>query len=94
MMRRFHPDVIFQQRTAGHTSFSGGSRISRCGGAPTCWGGGGADLRCIHFSVKMYAKTREIDPVGGGGVHAGGTPWIRQCHCLFKIVKSSGHSIC
>ena len=27
--------------------------------------GGGANLRCIHFSVKKYAKTKEIDPVGG-----------------------------
>ena len=28
---------------------------------------GGTDLRHVHFSVKMYAKTKEIDPVGGGG---------------------------
>ena len=34
-------------------------------------GGGGADLlggtnlRCVHFSTKTYAKTKEIDPVGG-----------------------------
>ena len=41
-------------------------------------GGGGADLRCGHFSAKTYAKTKELDPVGGGGVHTGGTPWIRQ----------------
>ena len=27
--------------------------------------GGGANLRCIQFSAKMYAKTKEIDPVGG-----------------------------
>ena len=33
---------------------------------------GGADLQRIHFSAKMYAKTKEMDPVGG--VHAGGTP--------------------
>ena len=39
---------------------SGASRISR-------WGGGGADLRRGCFS----AKTKELDPVGGG---AGGTP--------------------
>ena len=28
---------------------------------------GGANLQCIHFPVKTYAKTKEIDPVGGGG---------------------------
>ena len=55
---------------------SGGSRIS-------CWGGGadqlgGANLQHIHFLGKTYAKMKEIDPVGGGGVRAGGAPWIRQ----------------
>ena len=35
---------------------------------------GGANLRCIHFLVKMYAKMKEIDPVGGGGVCTGSTP--------------------
>ena len=30
-------------------------------------GGGGANLRHIHFLAKMYAKMKEIDPVGGGG---------------------------
>ena len=29
-------------------------------------GGGGANLRHVHFLAKMYAKTKEIDPVGGG----------------------------
>ena len=33
------------------------------GGALTRWGD--ANLRCIHFSVKTYAITKEIDPVGG-----------------------------
>ena len=33
------------------------------GGAPTCWGG--ANLRCIHFLAKTYAKTKEMDPAGG-----------------------------
>ena len=37
-------------------------------------GGGGADLRRIHFSAKMYAKMKEIDPVGGEGARAGGAP--------------------
>ena len=35
---------------------------------------GGANLRCIHFSVKTYAKMKEIDPAGGGGACAGGIP--------------------
>ena len=33
--------------------------------------GWGADLRHGHFSAKTYAKTKELDPVGGGG--GGGT---------------------
>ena len=28
--------------------------------------GGCADLRHVHFLAKMYAKMKEIDPVGGG----------------------------
>ena len=45
---------------------SGGSRISRWGGGVlTHWRG--ANLRHVHFSAKTYAKTKEIDPVGGGG---------------------------
>ena len=27
---------------------------------------GGANLRRVHFLAKTYAKTKEIDPVGGG----------------------------
>ena len=27
---------------------------------------GGADLQCIHFLAKTYAKMKEMDPVGGG----------------------------
>ena len=42
------------------TRASGGSRISR-------WGVGGANLRCGHFSAKTCVKTKELDPVGGGG---------------------------
>ena len=33
---------------------------------------GGANLRGVHFSAKTYAKTKEIDPVGGA--RAGGAP--------------------
>ena len=34
------------------------------GGACTYWGGVG--LQHGHFSVKMYAKTKELGPIGGG----------------------------
>ena len=27
---------------------------------------GAMDLRCRHFLVKMYAKTKELGPIGGG----------------------------
>ena len=47
-----------------HTGISGGSRISRWGGRRPV-GGGGADLRHVHFLAKTYAKMKEIDPVGG-----------------------------
>ena len=40
------------------------------GGVPAHWGG--ANLQCIHFLAKMYAKSKEIDPVGGA--RAGGAP--------------------
>ena len=33
---------------------------------------GGMDLRRGHFSVKMYAKTKELGPIGGAC--AGHTP--------------------
>ena len=39
---------------------------------------GGCQLRRVHFLVKMYAKMKEIDPVGGGGGAGGAPPWIRQ----------------
>ena len=43
--------------------------------------GGGANLRRVHFSVKTYVKTKEIDPVGGGVRR--GAPWICQCNGYF-----------
>ena len=57
-------------------------------GALTRWRG--ANLRRIHFSVKMYAKMKEMDPVGGGGGASGapgsanvkGTTWT--CAVLIK----------
>ena len=43
-------------------------------------GGGGADLRRGCFLAKTYAKTKELDPVGGGGhVRRRRPPWIPQC---------------
>ena len=42
---------------------SEGSRISRRGGEWTHWGG--VDPQCGRFSVKMYAKMKELGPVGG-----------------------------
>ena len=46
------------------TSVSGGSRISHRGErAPV---GGGVDLRCRCFSVKMYVKMKESGPIRGG----------------------------
>ena len=42
------------------------------GGAPTHWGD--ANLQRVHFLVKTYAKTKEIDPVGGGHMPAAPPP--------------------
>ena len=48
--------------------FSGGSRISRWGGAPTLWGGGGGRQPPTHTLFgKNVCETKEIDPVGMGG---------------------------
>ena len=41
-----------------------GSRIFRRGRGPIL--GVGFGLQHGHFSVKMYAKTKELGPVGGG----------------------------
>ena len=40
------------------------------GGALTRWGG--TNLQCVHFLVKTYVKTKEMDPVGGA--RASGAP--------------------
>ena len=45
---------------------------------------GGTDLRQGHFLVKMYAKMKELGPMGGAG-HA---PWICQCIRYIKVVKN------
>ena len=58
------------------------------GGAPTRWGG--ANLRRIHFSAKMYVKTKEIDPVGGARAAAPplDPPMIHNgvFHTIYRIV--------
>ena len=69
----------FQQRvsitaTVIKTPFQIGSKSVADPGFPV--GGrapvsGGVDLRRGHFSVKMYAKTKELGPIGG---HVPGTP--------------------
>ena len=41
---------------------------------------GGADLQRVHFLAKTYAKMKEIDPVGGEGVHASSTPLVPPMH--------------
>ena len=47
---------------------SGGSRISRRGGVHPL---GGVDLQHGHFLVKMYAKMKELGPMGA---YTGHTP--------------------
>ena len=52
-------------------------------------GGGGADLRHGGFSAKTHVKMKELDPVGGGGLHAGGIPWICQCIGYHSLHEST-----
>ena len=52
---------------------SSGSRISRWGGGGGAEPLGGTDLRHGYFLAKMYAKTKELDPIGGWA-RAGGAP--------------------
>ena len=54
------------------------------GGAPTHWGG--ANLQQVHFLAKMYAKMKEIGPVGGHALAA--PPWIRQCQRIYKLGRA------
>ena len=65
-------------------------------GAPSRWGG--ANLRCGHFLTKMYAKTKELDPVGGGGGAPEAPPGsandtacrfgFKQCNLIFIQFKN------
>ena len=65
------------------------SRISHRGHAPIR---GGMDLQCGHFLVKMYAKMKELGPIGGGMCpacpplrSANANPCVAlSCHCMWK----------
>ena len=75
---------------------SGGSRISRRGGVhPLGAGvhplGVGVDLRCGHFSVKMYAKTKELGPIGGAC--AGHAPLDPPMYCHQCIQHNPDHEL-
>ena len=59
------------------------SRIFRRGGVDPFWGGFG--LQCGHFSVKMYAKTKELGPVGA----CAGTPPRYAYECVRQFDTSS-----
>ena len=76
---------VFCQDKSITMECSGGSRISRWEGAPTDWGG--TNLQRVHFSAKTYAKTKEIDPVGGGGGAPAAPPWIRQWSGMYKCYE-------
>ena len=53
--------------------------------------GGAANLRRVHCSVKTYAKTKEIDPVGG---HMPAVPpWICQCMVVSELARLSNHHL-
>ena len=47
---------------------------------------GDVDLRCGHFSAKMYAKMKEMGPIGGRAL---GTPprSASRLHFTFKNFK-------
>ena len=67
------------------TDYSCGSRIS-CWGAPTCWGG--TNLRCIHFSAKMYVKMKELDPVGSASGAPLDLPMDYGCFDTYLVNKN------
>ena len=45
-------------------------------------GGGGTNLQRVHFSAKTYAKTKEMDPVGGAC--ASGAPLDPPMYPFYK----------
>ena len=54
------------------------------------WGGFG--LQRGHFSVKMYAKTKELGPVGGGRASARPTPPPPQIRLWKSIYLSAQYN--
>ena len=64
---------------------SGRSRISRRVGGGRAPVTGGMDLRRGHFLVKMYAKTKELGPIGGG---------MRRAPPLDPPMHPEGHIDC
>ena len=49
---------------------------------------GGANLPRVHFLAKTYAKTKGIDPVGGGGGGAGGAHLDPPMGSSFAIIMA------
>ena len=49
--------------------------------------GGGVNLRHGHFLVKMYAKMKELGPIGRG--HVPGTPPRSANACAHQIFSHS-----
>ena len=67
--------------------FRAGSRIFRRGGRGPILGGFG--LQRGHFSVKMYAKTKELGPVGGACAgHAPPPPRSAYAFAFFLILHA------
>ena len=52
-----------------------------------------SDLRRRRFSVKLYAKTKELGPVWGEAC-AGHVPQIRQCTQINYYVNEFKYSLC
>ena len=90
--KRRRPRIMSSLRS--HMHCSGGSRISRWGGGGALTRLGGANLQHVHFLPKMYAKTKEMDPVGGGGAHASGTPLDLPMHWYQMVRPSLFSSLC
>ena len=59
------------------------------GGACTHWGVG-VDLRRRHFSVKMYAKMKELGPIGGGVCPATPLPRSANDHEFLDVDEIKG----
>ena len=85
---KFGPGLNNSERNMICNKCSGGSRISRWeGGASNRFGAGGPPLSGC-FLAKTCVKMKELDPVQGVGVHAGGTPLDQPMDkCVFVKTK-------